>query len=115
MYDHVKQLWKEQLEAVDKGGISKLLRALDNTRRYLRQKGKEVAADRRRREDKLREQVSELQRNVEAQSGDQSADAASLKAAKLELKKLEMGKARGWAKRAKLKWAVEGDSPTKFF
>lgn len=39
----------------------------------------------------------------------------SLKVVKLELKKFEMGKVRGWVKRVKLKWVVEGDLFIKFF
>lgn len=103
------------MDDTTKGGVSKLLRALDDTRRYLRQKGKELAAECRMKEDELRAKVAECQRLAEAQGGGQLAAIAELKEAKAELKKLEMVKACGWAKRAKLKWAAEGDFPTKFF
>lgn len=63
----------------------------------------------------LGREVAALQLGVEEGSDDTQQLLADLKVAKTKLKKLEEYKARGWYKRAKVKWAAEGDLPGKFF
>lgn len=93
--EKIESIWKEQLAAPNKGGISELLGSLDETRRLLREEGKRVAAKRRQKEDVLRREVARLQTMMEDLLVS-DAILHDLHAAKTELKQFEQWKARGW-------------------
>lgn len=59
--------------------------------------------------------MAELQLRIESITQADSVMLQELSQAKTELKQFEQRKTRGWYKRAKIKWAVEGDLPSKFF
>lgn len=111
----IQEIWDRQAQTPQRGGVAKLLRALDETRLYLRRKGKEVAAKQKESEAQLRWCVAILQQQCEMEDSPGSDTIRELKVAKASLKKLEEYKAKGWYHRARVKWAVEGDAPGKFF
>lgn len=63
----------------------------------------------------LRREVAELQLAAESLDHTEQQTLVDLKAAKAKVKQLEAYKAKGWYRRAKVKWAAEGDLPGKFF
>lgn len=53
MLNYIQTIWQTQLKDSHKGGIAKLLRAMDETRIYLRSFGKERAHKQREEEEGL--------------------------------------------------------------
>lgn len=108
-------LWKQQLQDPTKKGIDKLLRALEDTRSCLRRIGVEKARERREKEDSLRKALATLQHKAEQQHGRSPDDDQQWERVTRELQELENNRARGWQVRARVKWAAEGDTPSKYF
>lgn len=113
--EKVSGLWRQQEQHPAKSGIGKLLKAMDDTKSFLRQYGAQKAKERRHQEDELRMRLSRCQQLRETGTPLDQEEQNELAEVKRQLGLLEQRKAKGWAVRAKLKWAAEGDIPEKFY
>lgn len=108
-------LWLQQQQEIGKGGLAKLLKALNDTMKEMKTVGIQKAQERHAKELAARQKVETLQHAIENGQDLSEALLAELDEAKFLLSMIDHQKARGWFRRAKLKWAAEGDLPRRYF
>lgn len=110
----IEEVWRRQMEFPEGGGVADFLIAQDKTRKICREAGIRKAALEKKESEKLKDELIQLQLAVEEEDHLQEEE-DKLKEVVFLMEKAANREAEGWAKRAKLKWAREGDVPRKFF
>lgn len=115
MQEKIKGLWAQQQEEYGKSGLEKLRKALADTCREFKKKGIQLAQERARQEKEAIQTLEALQILVESGGELTEELPQELYKAKFQLALVKNRKALTWQRRAKLKWAMEGDLPKKYF